>query len=173
VQGRADQACARNQIIARLLYNRKGEVSEACVRVIDSAAQSQYSSVDPRHSRGTVNGFTLHALRIAACRPPGHSQLRRLADFTHARHCKAWHLSLLHCYQHSIWRVCSALTSRHLYGAPEFVAALLTDDPRRRSHLSANFLFPSTIFAKASIPNFQKISIIHAIGRHNITNGLQ
>jgi hypothetical protein len=106
VQGRAGQACARNQIIARLQYG-KGEVSEACVRVIDSAAQSQYSSVDPRHSRGTVNGFTLHALRIAACRPPGHSQLRRLAgrsqpgpvlaDFTHARHCKAWHVSLLHC----------------------------------------------------------------------------
>jgi hypothetical protein len=53
------------------VYCKNGEVSEACVRVIDSAAQSQYRSVDPRH---TFKGKSqrIHALRIAACRPLGH-----------------------------------------------------------------------------------------------------
>jgi hypothetical protein len=40
-----------------------------------------------------------------------------------------------------------------------------------RPHLPANFLFPSTTFANAQHSKFPED--IHAIGRHNITNGFQ
>jgi hypothetical protein len=164
----------------------KGGVSEACVRVIDSAAQSQYRSVDPRH---TFKGESqrIHASRFTNCctqttRPfaartfaalqtrrqvPARPSPRRLHP---RRHRKAWHVSLIHCYQHIIKRLYSTLTSRHLHQS--LWQPQLTDDSSRHSHLPANFLFRARHLQTRSIPNFQKISML-LVGRHNITNGFQ
>jgi len=133
------------------VYCKNGEASEACVRVIDSAAQSQYRSVDLRHAfKGKSQ--RIHALRIAACRPLGHycssQDIRSSSDFRLAgiaRH----GMSL--CY-----------TAISISTAAGVVAAHSRVDPCTRVRGSPVvaliyqpfFLFSSTTFANAQHSKF-------------------
>lgn len=74
------------------------------------------SSVDTfkgKSQRIHASRFTLHELlradhqdtRSSADSQAGPGPAQSSQTFTHARHRKAWHVSLLHCYQHSIRRV--------------------------------------------------------------------
>jgi len=146
------------------VYCKNGEASEACVRVIDSAAQSQYRSVDLRHAfKGKSQ--RIHALRIAACRPLGHycssQDIRSSSDFRLAGRSQPG--PVLADFTHAgIARHGMSLCYTAISTAAGVVAAHSPVDPCTRVRGSPVvaliyqpfFLFSSTTFANAQHSKF-------------------